>query len=352
MLPAGTGVVAASPLPCNCIAASPRQIASPSSAENASHPGSRSSTLDLDPHPSTPLPLSSQHRSSIPPRNHPIMAQSFVPKQVIQYEASHMDELQGDVSETVIKASMKLLGPVPEGGVVHDNACGSGVVSETIMTSTDPAPPKSLHIDATDVNENFVKGTEALAQQHGWPLTAIVMDSYNLTFPDNRFDQSWTTFAFHCMTEGEKAAANIYRTLKPGGKVCAAVWVDMPHADAIQQAHWATRGDDGPMPALLPRDAYTTDQLKQALMAGGFDEAKISIHFVDAYRKITDIPRWSLLGWSYLGTLPHGWNKEDEDKWDTAVAKVEESLKTGRNTTLEKGVLTIKMTAAVGVATK
>lgn len=279
------------------------------------------------------------------------MANGFVPKQVIKYEASDLQELQGNVSQTVIKASLGFLGPILEGGMVHDNACGAGAVTETIMTSVGNVP-KDLHIDATDINENFVKGTEALAQQHGWPVTAVVMDMYNLTFPNNHFDQSYTSFALHCSSDGAKAVANIYRTLKPGGKMFAATWVDMPHADAVKKAHWTTRGDDGPMPSLLPREDYTVEQLKGALKQGGFHQSKTDIHYVDAHITIQDIKRWSQLAWSFLGPLPHGWNEDDEEKWDQALGTLEREIQTGRNTTTENGATTIKMIAAVGVATK
>jgi SAM-dependent methyltransferase len=209
-----------------------------------------------------------------------------------------------------------------------------------------------LHIYATDINENFVKGTEMLAQQHGWPVTASVMDMYNLSFPDNYFAQSYTSFTLHCSSDGAKAVANIYRTLQPGGKMCAATWVDMPHAETVKKAHWGTRGGDSPMPTLLPRKDYKVDQLKAALKQGGFDESKTESHYVDAYMTSSDTRRWSQLAWSFLGTLPDGWNDDDEEKWDQAVEILEQQVWTGRNAVVENGTLTIKMTAAVGVATK
>ena len=280
------------------------------------------------------------------------MAQGFVPKQVIKFEASHLQELQGDVSEDIIRTAMGFLGPVPPGGIIHDNACGSGAVTKSIMTSTGPGPPKDVHVHATDVNERFAKGTEALAKQHGWPVTASVMDAYNLAFPDNYFDQSYTIFLFHGLSDGKKAAANIYRTVKPGGKMCAAVWIDMPTIDALKQAHWATRGQDGPLPVALSAEIHTVGQLKAALKDGGFEESKIQTHQVDAYLKISDLKRWSHLAWSYFGILPHGWNKDDEKKWDQAMAIIEKEVKGSRNTTMEDNILTIKFVAAVAIATK
>jgi hypothetical protein len=57
----------------------------------------------------------------------------FLPKQLTQYEASHLAELQDDVSETVASYFLTLISPIPTGSVIHDNACGAGAVTETTM---------------------------------------------------------------------------------------------------------------------------------------------------------------------------------------------------------------------------
>lgn len=85
----------------------------------------------------------------------------FQPKQITQYQAEHLAELQGDVSEQAIRFTLSLFPTFAAGDIVHDNACGSGAVTETIMA----LPPPRIHIDATDVNEQFVQGVAALVAQ-------------------------------------------------------------------------------------------------------------------------------------------------------------------------------------------
>jgi ubiquinone/menaquinone biosynthesis C-methylase UbiE len=125
---------------------------------------------------------------------------SFQPKQITQYRAQHLTELQGDVSETVIRYSLDLLPPFAAGSVVHDNACGSGAVTETVMEKS----PPDIHIYATDINPEFVNGCASLAGKHGWPVETAVMSAQELTFPDEKFTHTFTSFAFHCVSSFNK----------------------------------------------------------------------------------------------------------------------------------------------------
>jgi ubiquinone/menaquinone biosynthesis C-methylase UbiE len=117
----------------------------------------------------------------------------FIPKQVTQYEASHLIELQGDVSETVTSYLLTLIPPIPSGSVIHYNACGGGTVTETIMASN---PPLEITISATDINPQFVSACAATAEKNHCPVTAITIPAEALDFPDDRFMHYFTKFAF------------------------------------------------------------------------------------------------------------------------------------------------------------
>ena len=146
-----------------------------------------------------------------------------MPKQVTQYEASHLIELQGECSEIVVDSVLKAIPSIPSGSVVHDNACGTGVVFQRIFEK-EPNTKDNIKVEATDVNEFFVAGAEHSAKEHGWPVKTAVMTSQQLSFQDAYFTHSFTNFAFHCLGDGDKAAAEVYRTLKPGGTAAATIW--------------------------------------------------------------------------------------------------------------------------------
>jgi ubiquinone/menaquinone biosynthesis C-methylase UbiE len=274
---------------------------------------------------------------------------AFQPKQITQYQAEHLSELQGDVSETAIKYSLSLIPSFVNGDRVHDNAAGSGAVTATIFEQLQPGT--SIHIDATDVNEQFVKGCKTLAESNSWPVDTAVMSAQELTYPDNSFTYSFTSFAFHCLGDHDTAAKQVYRTLKPGGTAVASIWIYMPHVDALQHAHWRTRGTEGPMPVLLPLEGFQEPHLRKALEAGGFKN--IDCYTKNCYLKIADLERWAQLAWSYLGALPTGWSQNDEDKWDEAIADIVEQLESGEGISKnEKGETVLKMIACIAVAKK
>ncbi|KAI0817171.1 S-adenosyl-L-methionine-dependent methyltransferase [Xylaria sp. FL0064] len=273
---------------------------------------------------------------------------AFRPKQITNYQAEHLAELQGDVSETAIEYCLGLIPPFEKGDVVHDNTCGSGAVTETIMAKN----PPEIQIYATNINPQFVAGVQALAEKNKWPVSTAVMSAQEITFPDSTFTQSITSFAFHCLGDHNQAARQIYRTLKPGGVAIATIWIFMPHVEALQHAHWLTRGRDGPMPALLPLENFKESNLRAALEVGGFENQNISCSEKTCYLKVPDMKRWAQLAWSYLGHLPTGWSQNDEDKWDEAINDIVEQLASGDGITVKDGETVMKMISVVAVARK
>lgn len=96
---------------------------------------------------------------------------AFQPKQITKHQAEQLNELQGDVSQQAINFPLKLVPPLANGDAIHDNACGSGAVSESIMALN----PPDLRIEATDINEQFAQAVAALATDKGWPVSTAVM---------------------------------------------------------------------------------------------------------------------------------------------------------------------------------
>lgn len=123
----------------------------------------------------------------------------------------------------------------------------------------------------------------------------------------------------------------VCRTLKPGGIVMVSTWNDMPHIDAIKHAHRRTRGEECPLPLMLQDISFEGKHMKQALEEAGFDPSRTQIYQEDAYITIPDMKRWAQLAWSYLGILPSGWLKEDEEKWQKAVDDIVEQLLSGND---------------------
>ncbi|KAI2638721.1 hypothetical protein GGS26DRAFT_587488 [Hypomontagnella submonticulosa] len=61
------------------------------------------------------------------------MATPFMPKQAIEFNGALLQELQGDVSDTIARDLLREeLSPLTTSSVVHDNGCGYGAVTMCI----------------------------------------------------------------------------------------------------------------------------------------------------------------------------------------------------------------------------
>jgi hypothetical protein len=157
----------------------------------------------------------------------------------------------------------------------------------------------------------------------------------------------------HQLGDHDTAAKQVYRTLRPGGIAVSSIWIYMPHAEALQHAHWRTRGRDGPMPTLLPVEGFNEADLRKSLQVGGFKDKDIISYEKSCYLRISNLKRWAQLAWSYLGSIPSGWSQDDEDKWDEAIDDIVQQLQSGDGiSTNEKGETLLRMVAIVAVAKK
>jgi ubiquinone/menaquinone biosynthesis C-methylase UbiE len=104
------------------------------------------------------------------------------------------------------------------------------------------SPGENAEVHATDIAPAMIK----IVQKKNWSnFCAEVMDAQCLTFPDNEFTHSFTKFAIMAMPGPDKAAAHIYRTLKPGGTAVITTWKDIGymvvfHEVQLLQNGWRT----------------------------------------------------------------------------------------------------------------
>ncbi|KAI0383331.1 S-adenosyl-L-methionine-dependent methyltransferase [Hypomontagnella monticulosa] len=278
------------------------------------------------------------------------MAAPFVPRQAVEFSGALLQELQGDVSDTIARDLLREeLPPLAPSSVIHDNGCGYGAVTMAIMNTN---PPDSITIHATDVNPIFTAQLQAkLVENPSWPVKVETMDASNLTFPDNMFDLSVATFVFPGLSDDIAAASHILRTLKPEGIGVVSVWKEMPWHVALENAHHKTRGADEPMAPFLSRSWYKKEKLEQVLKDAGWK----NVRFVESTAWLnlgTDLKRWATIAWTFLAKPVGGWRQRDEDKWDEAINSVVEELRQGEWHKVEDGIHKIRMIADIAIVQK
>ena len=132
-------------------------------------------------------------------------------------------------------------------GVHHvlELACGSGRLTGHLAQRM----PMGVTITATDISTDML--SVAKSRVSGERITWNQADMMNIPYEDQHFDLIVCQFALMLVPDQLKAIAEIYRVLKPGGKVIFSTWGDL-HYNKL----WAI-GDDVLMAAIGKSPMHT-----------------------------------------------------------------------------------------------
>lgn len=209
--------------------------------------------------------------------------------------------------------------------VIHDNACGPGVVTSAILLRCKNTAETLPKIIATDIAPEMV--TQAAKKDPS--IDARVLDAKCLVgIPDAFFTHSFTNFLFvrgWCDDAMVKFASEIYRTLRKGGTAVKAAWKLHEWQNVVEDALRRTRAD---ITGLLAAQPWTEEKVKDVFIKAGFDADQISIaHFEYVQQVPID---WDSEVWKQLLAAINGWVTrdmlEDEKKsyYDNLRARLDE----------------------------
>jgi ubiquinone/menaquinone biosynthesis C-methylase UbiE len=139
------------------------------------------------------------------------------------------DDLTMDFLKPMGDEIIRLLKP---GGdeLILDIAAGTGEPGLTIASKLDGGK-----VVITDLSEGMLEvAEENAARRNITNIETVVCDVCDLPFADNTFDSVSCRFGFMFFPDMLVAAQEIFRVLKPGGKMAAAVW------GAPDRNFWAT----------------------------------------------------------------------------------------------------------------
>jgi len=111
------------------------------------------------------------------------------------------------MAEELVKAA----DPSP-GQKVLDLACGSG-------TAALVAARRYCDVTGIDYVPELIDRARKRAEASGLPSEFLVADAQHLPFPDNSFDVILSVYGVQFAPNQEKAAAEMVRVCKPGGKI-------------------------------------------------------------------------------------------------------------------------------------
>ncbi|WP_049621072.1 class I SAM-dependent methyltransferase [Frateuria defendens] len=122
---------------------------------------------------------------------------------------------QHHVLRVAINDLKRLLGePSPQGGTLLDVGCGQGKSFRLLRDAFRPA--RLLGLDADPHSLDLAR---AEAAREGMAVELIAGDCARIELPDASVDTVFCHQTFHHLVEQEKALAEFWRVLKPGGRL-------------------------------------------------------------------------------------------------------------------------------------
>jgi ubiquinone/menaquinone biosynthesis C-methylase UbiE len=164
------------------------------------------------------------------------------------------------------------LAALQPGESVLDVATGPGIVAR-IAGRAVGATGRVLGVDIAEQSLEVAR-RKAAAEGLG-QVTFEPQDAENLALPDNSFDKVFCSMGLMHFPSPEKALAEMYRVLKPGGKLVAAVWGEAQKSPFIQVA-LTTLARTFPPPKVERPSMFRFGQpagLEQLVGGAGFSQA-------------------------------------------------------------------------------
>jgi ubiquinone/menaquinone biosynthesis C-methylase UbiE len=120
---------------------------------------------------------------------------------------------QHHVLRVAINDLKRLMGePLPQGGTLLDVGCGQGKSFRLLRDAFQPT--RMLGLDA---DPHSIHLSQAEAERENIPVEWLTADCANIPLPDESADIVFCHQTFHHLVEQERALAEFWRVLKPGG---------------------------------------------------------------------------------------------------------------------------------------
>ncbi|KAI9374607.1 S-adenosyl-L-methionine-dependent methyltransferase [Aspergillus egyptiacus] len=263
------------------------------------------------------------------------------------------ERMTGGCTREVAKFLLTLSPQVDSSSVILDNACGTGIVVEEILSQFPDAKPT---IFAADVAPNMIAKFKDKAIRKGWmneddghehepTLTLSVTSAEELPYPANTFTHSYTNLGFPFFQDSAKAAAQVHRTLRPGGTAFVSTWMTLGYLAPVHKAQRAVRPNDPVWEPPMPKDWCTKEKLEAVLQAGGFQTGNIQIRAKTVRYGGEGLEDFlDIMTSAFGGYVTKDWSEGEKTQW---VKELRESL-----TEEEREGAGVEMVAWVAVARK
>jgi ubiquinone/menaquinone biosynthesis C-methylase UbiE len=261
------------------------------------------------------------HQSSIKMPDAPAQTSQIFDNAAAAYEAS-----TGGCTRDLARHMLALAPPITPGSVIHDNACGTGVVAQEILTrdilsQSSPKHSHALAIHCTDKSEKMVHLAQSWFEnkkaatniQTVFPGVRVDFEaapSENLPFKNELFTHSFTNCGILWFDDGLTAAREILRTLKSGGTAVVSSWKEMNIFDIAKEAQRACGQQEPLFRPPVDEKWFDAGHLDSVLREAGFEDVRVVERAVHFGGKDVGEVCGHLMG--LLGQLFQGWGADEE----------------------------------------
>lgn len=128
-----------------------------------------------------------------------------------EYDQWYESTMGRFVDEVESKLAFSMLKP-QKGMKVLDVGCGTGNFSIKLSKM-------GCDVVGVDLSREMLKIAKEKREKEKLDISFYMMDVYDLDFPDNAFDAVFSMATFEFIKEPERAYAEMYRVVKPGGRI-------------------------------------------------------------------------------------------------------------------------------------
>jgi len=168
------------------------------------------------------------------------------------------------------------LAPPRLGDRVLDVGCGTGIVARTAAR----AVGAQGHVVGIDLNEGMLRVANRAGAALVPPVEWRQGDATGLPFPDAAFDLVTSQQMLQFVPDPERAVREMHRVLAPRGRFATSVCRPIEHAVGYGPLAAGLRRHAGAEAEAIMRSpfpAWSVEQLRQIVAAGGFDSIAIRI---------------------------------------------------------------------------
>jgi SAM-dependent methyltransferase len=163
-----------------------------------------------------------------------------------------------------------------EGERVLDVACGTGVVARMAA----PHVGTGGHVVGVDLNPGMLARARASSPPEGAAVEWREGDAGALPFSAATFDAVFCQLGLQYFPDRQQAAREMYRVLKPGGRLVVLVWRALAHSPGFQALATALERYVSSAAAAVMRAPFvfgdTTDELRALVVQAGFRTVRVS----------------------------------------------------------------------------